>query len=361
MNKKTIVHLIHSLDSGGCENMMLRTLPQVTDFDHLVVVLKRQGELADQFIKKKIPVVQSSPLHIISELKNINPSLVITYLFHADVVGRLIVQPLTRHQVVPFLRTTYNHPQYWLHRTFETLTTFLVKNYLANSESVKKQYSEQFGADHHKIMVVPNGIDVDYYDSLAKNRNLPRSLGIGSGGLILTCVANLHAYKGHTYLLEAFEQVFQNQQNITLLLVGDGPEKNHLLNQINRYTSKSNILFLGRRNDIPQILKITDIFVMPTFLEGMSNAILEAMASGLPIITTNIDENKRWLEESASALLVDPGSSSQIARAIKTLLDDPALAKRLAAQAKTVVRERYSIASTSQTFTKTIYRLLDDQ
>jgi glycosyltransferase involved in cell wall biosynthesis len=348
MNRKTI-HLIQSLDNGGCENMLLRTLPLLSDFEHIIITLKKEGELSPKFKENNIQVINldqksllnlSSYKRLLNIIKKIHPDIIITYLFHADVIGRLFIQKRTNLKVIPFLRTTYNHKKYWIPRLFEKLTYKQVPHYLANSESVK-EFITKIGADKNNVTVIPNGIDTGFYDKIPRDEKLRKSFGIKKEDLNIICVANLHINKGHKYLFEAFENIYKENKNINLLIVGDGDEKENLLKQIENYQSKNNILFLGKRNDVPRLLKISDIFVLPTLFEGMSNAIMEAMASGLPIITTNIPENKELIENKKTGFLIPVKNSEKIADKIIYLLENQNKRENIGKKAKNQIAENF--------------------
>ena len=345
MSKKVVVHLISSLGNGGCENMLLRTLSKMSEFEHIVVVLKTRGELADKFEKIGIRVLS------FNNVFKLKPDLVITYLFYADVVGRILLPVFLKTPVVPFLRTTYNHPKYWIARVFEKLTKSLVSSYLANSESVKDFYVNHYGIDSNKITVVPNGIDVKFYDQIKSISHETKTI---------ICVANLHINKGHKYLLEAFEEVYKTNKNIKLWLVGDGVEKENLLKQILYYKSKSNIKFLGNRNDVPELLKQSDIFVLPTLFEGMSNAVMEAMVSRIPIITTNIPENKILLDDN-SALFIPVNNSDMIAKNINLLLSDAKLAQKLDKNAKQIILDNYDLIKVAKKYEGFVRKYISKQ
>lgn len=350
--KKKIIHLIQSLDSGGCENILLRTLPLLGEFEHVIITLKNRGEMAENFEKKNIPVKNIgqrsffdffSYRRLLKTVKGMKPDLVVTYLFHADAIGRLFLQAFTRKKIIPFLRTTYNHPKYRKARIFEKLTRYFVKHYLANSESVKNYYIKNIGVPREKITVIPNGIDVAYYQSLERNENLRIEFDINPDETAIICVANLHINKGHQYLLEAFEEVYKDNQKTKLLLVGDGEEKKNLLEQIEDYDSKNNILFLGKRNDVPEFLKISDIFVLPTLFEGMSNAIIEAMAAGVPVITTDIPENRDLIENEKTGILFPVKNIHRLIEAIKSLMTDPDLRKQLGQNSRQSIEKKFNI------------------
>jgi len=359
--KKEILHIIQSLDNGGCENMLLRILPLLDDFEHKIITLKELGELASKFVSAGIAVetIHCNSLFDIPGILRLrelvreeNPDVIITYLFHADMLGRLLLR--TKHTlIIPFLRTTYNHPKYVIARILEWLTKPLVKKYLANSEAVKDFYVKNIGVQPEKITVIPNGIDIAYFDSITPDPELRKSLGIKPDDFVIICVANLHINKGHRYLLEAFEQLHslpshpfqggESKRGLKLILVGDGTERKNLEQQIKNYQSKNNILFLGRRTDIPQLLKISDIFVLPTMFEGMSNAILEAMASGLPVITTGIPENKEIIEDNKTGLIVPVKNSIALAQTIEKLLGDKNQSESLGGNARKKIQEYFDL------------------
>ena len=364
MPKKKIIHIISSLDSGGCENMLLRTLPLLLDeFEHRIITLRELGELAPQFAEKGIPVttihwgwVFDFPGYrrLLSETRRCAPDVVITYLFHADMIGRLFLRPAlslrAKHgdlvPIIPFLRTTYNHPKYLIARLLEKVTKGLVSCYLANSEAVKNFYVSEVGVPAEKITVIPNGIDTDFFDNIQPDPMLRKALGITPDDFVIICVANLHPNKGHCYLLQAFEAVYKKHPETYLLIVGDGVECDPLKNQMHGYASKNNISFLGRRTDVPELLKISNLFVLPTLFEGQSNALMEAMACGLPIITTDIPENCELICNEKTGLLIPPHNSYTIAIAIENLLCDKKKSLEIGTNAKLHIRQQFNVRIT---------------
>lgn len=363
VNKKRILHIIQSLGHGGCETMLLRILPSLMGgFEHRIVTLREPGELAPRFMEKGIPVTTigqkglldfSAYRRLLSEARRFDPDLVVTNLFHADMIGRLHLQHFLPCKVISYIGTTYNFRRYWPARLFERLTKHLADGYLANSISVKSAYMTKFGVPDDRITVIPNGIDTDYFDNIVPDSNLRKSLDIAPDDFVVICVANLHPNKGHRFLLEAFERLYchpersegfrDHNRNFKLLLIGEGIERENLERQTENYRGKGNIRFLGRRTDVPQLLKISDCFVLPTFFEGMSNAILEAMASGLPIITTDIRENREILTHEQSGILCPVGSAECLTQSMERLLDERDFSHALGSLARRTVKERYAL------------------
>ncbi len=350
--KRRIVHLIISLNSGGCENMLLRTLPHLTtDFVITVVTLKEPGQLAQSMIGQGIEVVNVNWQGffdfaglrrlklIIQELK---PTLIITYLFHADMIGRLYLQSRLAVPIMPFLRTTHNYPRYWPALVLEWLTKGTVRHYLACSEAVKQYYHQVIGVPERKITVIHNGIDADRFET-ANGQVVLQELQLPSKRLVFTCVANLARNKGHRYLFEAFESTFAGHPEAILLVVGAGRQESNLKAQVSKYQSRDNIYFLGRRDDIPKLLAITDIFVLPTLFEGMSNALLEALAAKLAVITTDIPQNKTVITDGQTGLLVPVRDAKKLASAMLALANDPNRRKDFSQNASKLVRTDFDL------------------
>lgn len=348
-----IVHLIGSLGVGGCETMLLRTLPLISDdeFEQVVITLFQPGDLVGEFEQKGIKTTNiglknildlRSLLKLVHRIRELAPGLVITYLFHADLIGRLYLQRKISAPVTPFLRTTYNFPRYLPARIFERTTKGLVAHYFANSEAVKTYYEQHIGVPMEKISVITNGIDPAIYDD-ADPKPIIREFNFPPKRFVVTCVANLAENKGHRYLLEAFESFHQSHPEAWLLLIGDGPEKESLRQQIQAYESRKNILFLGVRRDVPNLLAASDAFAMPTLFEGMSNAVLEAMAAGLPVATTDIPENRTIITDQVNGLLVEPAKSQPMQKALETLIADAKLRDRLGGKARRTVDQRFSM------------------
>lgn len=357
-SRKRIVQLIITLEVGGCESALLRMLPLLDKaFEHTIITLRKKGPLASAFKNKGIRVIAieqksifdiSSYIRLKRTLQDMNPDLIMTNLLHADFIGRFFIQFFVPCKVISSLVTTYNFKRYWLARLFERLSKGLADGYMANSESVKKTYVEKFHVPEKKITVIPAGIDTNLFLSIEKDIILKEELGIPLDNRVIICVGSLHKNKGHRFLLSAFEEIYNTYPHTKLLIVGSGVEKDALLKQIERYQSKNAICFLGRRDDVPKLLRLSDVFILPTFFEGMSNAIMEAMAAGLPIITTDIPENKEIVHHEQTALLCPVGDAQCLSESLKRLLDSPSLATSLAEKARVEITKKYNFIDTTR-------------
>ncbi|MEK7494627.1 MAG: glycosyltransferase [Patescibacteria group bacterium] len=351
--KKKILHLINTAERGGAEMSLLRMLPLLNEtFESIFVTLRGRGPLAENFERAGIKVIevnQKHPWDIASYvrlrkiLKTTHPDLIVTHLLLPDLIGRFFIQIFTPYKVISSLATTYNFPRYRIARFIEKSTRYFCRGYMANAESVKKTYVEKFGVPEKKVTVVPTGMDIESLQATVPNETLRHSLGIKATDTVIICVANLHINKGHRYLLEAFEQLYKKHPDTKLLLVGGGQEKDALRNQVELYASKEAILFLGQRSDVSELLALSHIFALPTFFEGMCNAIMEAMASKLPVVTTDIPENQELVTHEKTGLLCPVKDTQRLANALERLVSDKQLAKTLGQNGAESIERRYNL------------------
>lgn len=204
--------------------------------------------------------------------------------------------------------------------------------------SVCKQSTRELingGFSEERIAEIPNGVDLD--------RFVQRPPRQGLKGPIITFVGRLDRYKGVDFLLEAFKRVITQNSNSRLLIVGTGPDETLLKDKTVRLHLEENIQFLGKREDVFSLLLDSDIFVLPTLSEGMSNVLLEAMACGLPVVTTSVGGNCDLISNGHNGLLVPPGDSDALGEALIEILHDAALAGRLGDEARKTVQENYSL------------------
>lgn len=353
MREKRILHLITGLDIGGAEMMLLKTIPSLRmTADHRVCSILGHGPIGEQLEQSGVPVYYL-------ELKNIfdfgvvlrfkkiitdfQPDILVTHLIHADLFGRIFGRLFGVKIVICNQRGKLL--QWEFLRIIDRMTKFLVTKYIVQTETAKQELMTKLNLPPEKFEIIPNTIDVKEFDFELDKEAKRKSLDLETSDFVITCVSNLRRGKGHEYLLEAFENLYQQnttQKHHALLIVGDGEQKNKLLRQVSEYQSKHDIRFLGNRKDVKEILRISDTFILPTLGEGMSNAIMEAMASGLPIITTDLPENRELIINQRTGILVPSNSATAITRAIRALLDDESRRKTLGKNTNEKIRETFN-------------------
>lgn len=203
-----------------------------------------------------------------------------------------------------------------------------VDRFLAVSGEIATELVERLGWPAAKVEVAYNAVDVERA-AVAAPPGLREELGGGEVPLVLT-PARLDAQKGHDTLLEAIAEV----PGARFLLAGEGPERARLETRAEALGVGERVRFLGRREDVPQLLAACDVFALPSLYEGSSLAVLEAMAAGTAIVSSAIGGTEELIEDGRSGLLVPPGDAEALAAALRRVLGDERLRRDLATRAR---------------------------
>jgi glycosyltransferase involved in cell wall biosynthesis len=216
---------------------------------------------------------------------------------------------------------------------------------VAVSKGTQSFSIEEEGIKPDKLVTIHNGINVERFSidlSPEAKRNLRQELGLESDSLIILTVARLHAQKGHTYLIEAIPHIVRAFPQARFLFVGDGELKGKLTVQVEKAGLSDYVLFLGVRKDVPQLLAISDLFVLPSLWEGLPNAVLEAMAAGVPVIATNVEGAPELIVHEKTGLLVPPADPTALEQAIQRLLIDESSRTSMSKAARERVEYKFS-------------------
>ena len=202
---------------------------------------------------------------------------------------------------------------------------------VANSSAA----AARLAAEHvpaHKIAVIPNGLDLTPFRPHAHGRP-PRKIAVAS---------NLRTGKGHDALIDAAVEVLRRQPDATFQLIGDGPERQRLVARVRARQVSAALTFSGHREDIAAQLADADIFALPSLSEAFPNAVLEAMAAGLPIVASDVGGIPEAVAHDRTGLLVRPGDPAALAHQLLRVMTEPGLAARLGRAARTAAETRYS-------------------
>lgn len=202
---------------------------------------------------------------------------------------------------------------------------------VANSRAAAEQLLRE-GVSRDAITVIPNGIDVRMY-APARSRTPRRTV---------TTVANLRAEKGHDVLIRAAARVTRDIPDAVFQLVGDGPMHEVLAAAARSLGISHAVRFLGHREDVPEVLHESDLFVLPSRTEAFPNGVLEAMAAGLPVVASDVGGIPELITDGENGILVPVADEDALAAAILALMREPERATRLAAAARATIEARYS-------------------
>lgn len=214
---------------------------------------------------------------------------------------------------------------------------------VAVSEDLKRFVLDQTGIPADRVQVIYNGVDEASKADPAGIAQYKRDLGLSDDEMVVGVVGNLYPVKGQTYLLDAVPQVLETCPKTTFLLIGRGELEVPLKTKVKTLGIEEKVRFLGLRHDVPKLLAIMDVFAMPSLSEGLSIALLEAMAAGKPVVVTHVGGNPELVVEGETGYLVPAGDAPSLAQAILALLGDPSRAARFGVRAKQLVEERFTL------------------
>lgn len=265
-------------------------------------------------------------VRLVRVLRRERPDLLHAFLFHSYVAGALAAKPAGVPLAVAGRRSLSDagglrgHPLALAVARGATRLTDLV---IANARVVAEDARRVEGIPAAKIVTIYNGIGTAAFEP-ASPADLDADVPM------VLCVANLTRYKGHYHLLRAASRLRERNIACALVLVGDGPERDGL--QKAAADLGVDARFLGQRTDVPALLARADVVVLPSLSEGMSNAVMEAMAAGKPVVATDVGGNGELLR--GRGVLVPPADPDALADGLAEVLSDPERARRTGAEAR---------------------------
>lgn len=211
---------------------------------------------------------------------------------------------------------------------------------LANASPIRDALIAEDRFAPAKVHVIHNGIDIEKFRKGRERRDILFP-NVGNAKLVVL-VGNMHSdVKGHPRLIECAPRVVREFPNVRFVLVGDGSQRTQFEQQVSSLGLAENFLFLGSRADIPDILGACDIAVLPSRAEGLSNALLEYLAAGLPTIASRVGGNPELVEDGVSGFLVSPDSEA-LGTALLKMLRDPELMRRFGERGREFVVQNFS-------------------
>ena len=204
---------------------------------------------------------------------------------------------------------------------------------VANS-SAARAILEQEGVHRSSIAVIPNGIDTAAFTD--------RPLNTRRAARRIITVANLRSEKSHETLIAAAAELVADFPDVQFQIVGDGPRRAELEALVRARNLERAVVFLGHREDVPDLLNAAGAFALPSRSEAFPNGAIEAMAAGLPVVASAVGGLLDLIEPDRTGLLVPPQNAGALAAALRRLFTEPELARRLGESAQTQVRQRYS-------------------
>jgi glycosyltransferase involved in cell wall biosynthesis len=226
------------------------------------------------------------------------------------------------------------------------------------SQEVTEELRRYISAE--KIAKIDNGVDLQRFSGLIEKRRAKEELGI-RGGTIIGYVGRITPEKGISCLLRAARLLRDHGTQADILIVGDGDSRREFEKEAAHLEIGDRVHFLGQRNDTPQIYAAMDIFVLPSLKEAFPMVVLEAMASGVPVIATRVGDIPYIFGNGECGVLVEPNADSELSEAMNKLLADRGAAQRMALAGQRRVRTRFSSLEMARSYRKLYQETLADR
>lgn len=367
METKKLVFVIDTLQTGGAEKSTLEIATRLRNqfevyvvtvyfFDHLnsLVIDYPHLKYIHLDIKGKYQFRQAyKKMRIL--FSQIQPSLVVATLYRAEITSRLVCLKMRIPNVGTFVNDTYSPYEleslnfiqklkigfFWI---LNFVTARFCIGFLANSNSIKNSNSKALFIKLQKIHVIPRGRDLNYF--------VPNSKGTNREEFVFVTVGRLLERKGHVELIEAFARIEKSFPNARLYIAGEGPFRMTLENKIAAYSLDGKVTLLGNVRDVNGLLQQADIFVFPSWYEGFSGALVEAMLAGVPIIASNIEMNKEAVRHRETAYLFEVRDVKAIENAMDFAISENAKMREFAVAAGIEAKKRFDIEKIAEEHAK---------
>jgi len=374
---KKVLFIIDTLQFGGAEQSLLANASRFRHIEPIVCHIYRGETLKPKFIEKGIKVYSLN----ISELYGFTkaykklqevvvaekPNLMVAYLTRSEIVSRLVAKfnkiPIVGTFVQDLYAKSYNShlswlakQKVWLFKQLNKLTSSVCVGFVANSQIIKETNSKQLAISQSKIKVINRGRDSSQIicrDFSKKKESVT---------LRFVNVSRLYHVKGQTDLILAFKRFVDKYPFCELHIVGEGPMREKLEKLIKENELEERVFLHGARNDVPTLLATYDCFVFPTHVEGFSGALVEAMFAGLPILASDIPQNKEAVTHMETGYLFKKGDIDAIERALCWFKDNESFASTVMAEkAHLTAKQSFELKNIAEEFENYLLNIITPQ
>lgn len=294
-------------------------------------------------------------------LRRARPDILHIHSLRAAIWGR----PIGRLARVPIiLYSVHNKWGGWLHHILDRWSSSYGDAVIPFSLAVKKYLVNEVRLDPLRVTdPVYIGIDTDRFRTQGPLEvdQARKALGIGSADLVVGFVGALSEQKGLIYLFQALDTLRSEFPQLRCLIVGEGPQEQDLKRYVREQGLENIVLFLGQRYDVDLLLHVMDVFVLPSLWEGLPQVVLEAMAAGRPVVATAVDGTPEIIQDGSTGLLVPPADPYALSSAVKRLLRDRRLRKKLGERGQDHVVRNFDMKIMITNFEKVYRRFMEEK
>jgi len=361
-----VLHLLLSLDVGGAERVVYSLLNTKSPLpvNHSVCCIDRKGVLAEELKNNGVPVycIQRKPgIDLLLPFKiaklAINKEINVIHA-HGETPWFYSVLSLfiTFGAFYKCITTIHGYSggdnSSLVNKRLWRFLMFFSHKIVVVSKALESELKSVFILYKNKIETIINGINLK-----SSTSNQDREAWGISDELTMGVISRLSHVKNHKLLIHAFADL-QVKYNVKLIIVGDGPERMYLENLIKRIGITSSVVFTGERTDAMSFYPLFDMFILPSFSEGISIALLEAMSSGTPVIASNVGGNTEIVSHLDNGLIFESNDRQDLINKIVYMLDYPDEATRMSLNAMNSTKNKFSAFRMVDSYNKQYYGML---
>jgi glycosyltransferase involved in cell wall biosynthesis len=373
-----ICHLITSIDRGGAENHLISLIKKQNKSSEILLIYLRgndywKKELETMGVKvvkikflKLINIIRLIKVYI--ELKkiilNFNPDIVHAHLSSMELLASLLkfFNPkeinlvITKHLDSFFLEASFGQ-NLLIRGVF--IDKFIHKNadrIICISKQVKRYFTKKILLPTNKIRVIYYGVSKEYFGKKKKFKLIDKNLN--KKDFLICCIARHVKQKSLDFLILSFAEFTKKNPNSKLLLVGNGPERNNLIKIAKENKVYKKIIWIKFSENIKDLLKISNVFVLPSKYEGFGMVFLEAMLTNTPVISTNISAIPEVIENNYNGILIEPDNIKQMVSALNNI-QDKKLIKKFSINSKKLLSNKFNLEAMYKKTNNVYYSILN--
>ncbi len=368
-NRVNLMQITHDLRIGGLQQVVVNICRSVDreKFNVSVLCLRERGQYVNE--------LEQIGIKVLSLPQRKSGTDYLSFLKVAEVLKREQIDVIHTHNTQPLIDGTIGallsgvgtvvHTDHA--RTFPDKRRYMAAEWLMSkfvykiagvSEHTCRNLIQYEKIDPRKVMVIRNGIDDSKYEIQIDEIKKRKTLALPDTGPVVGIGARLIRGKGIEYLLEAMPEIIKVFPNVSLVIAGEGPFEEDLRRRCFDLQIDRNVFFLGPRMDIPELLKLFDLYVLPSLSEGLPMGLLEAMASGCPVIATNVGGIPSAISNGLSGSLIPPMDSGALASEVISLLSNPELMKHYSDNARVIFKKNFGAHYMTRTYEQLYLREL---
>ena len=367
MNKLNVLYIIWSLDQGGAERVVidLAKYSNRNIFNVTVCCLNEKGVYAHELDKfniaviplLKLPKLDPFILYKISKLISFKKiDVVITHLWTSNFWGRIAAY-LSGVKVIIATEHTTDENRSWYYHLADKILSKISSKIIAVSSSVKNFHAVRSKISSIKYKVINNGINIEKFNISINRNQKKKELDFESDDFVIGLFGRFVPAKAHEVLLQSLNEVILTYPKVKILFVGSGPTEDLIKKIASDMGLIEHVTFAGFRKDVPELFRILDLFVLTSTREGFPITLLEAMASEVPVIVTNIGGNSDIIQDGENGFIIEPNDVEELSKRIINIIKHPKQVKVITDHAAKTVKRNFTSKIMAQATERLILEL----